>query len=89
MLLRCDGRPMSELNEFSDLIGDIYDASLDPALWPPVFEQICRFVNCSSAHLFAQDSVLHIPSCCGAFICRATVSARTARPLQRFRRHAV
>src|SRR5215471_1153815 len=48
---------MSELKEFSNLIGDIYDASLDPALWPPVFEQICRFVNCSAAHLYAQDSV--------------------------------
>jgi DNA-binding CsgD family transcriptional regulator len=48
---------MSELKEFSDLVGNIYDASLDPALWPAVFEQVCRFVRCSSAHLFAQDSV--------------------------------
>lgn len=48
---------MSELKNFSNLVGDIYDASLDPALWPPVFEQVCRFVQCSSAHLFAQDSV--------------------------------
>ena len=46
---------MSELMEFSHLIGEIYDASLDPALWTPVFEQICRFLGCSSAHLFAQD----------------------------------
>jgi DNA-binding CsgD family transcriptional regulator len=48
---------MSELKEFSGLVGNIYDASLDPALWPAVFEQVCRFVRCSSAHLFAQDSV--------------------------------
>src|SRR5215831_6314004 len=48
---------MADLEEFSSLIGDIYDASLDPALWPSVFEQACRFVRCSSAHLFAQDSV--------------------------------
>ncbi len=46
---------MSELIEFSHLIGEIYDASLDPELWTPVFEQICRFLGCSSAHLFAQD----------------------------------
>jgi DNA-binding CsgD family transcriptional regulator len=46
---------MSELIEYSNLIGEIYDASLDPALWTPVFEQICRFLGCSSAHLFAQD----------------------------------
>ena len=25
---------MPELEEFSALVGDIYDASLDPALWP-------------------------------------------------------
>src|SRR5215472_32609 len=48
---------MADLEEFSSLVGDIYDASLDPALWPSVFEQACRFVRCSSAHLFAQDSV--------------------------------
>jgi DNA-binding CsgD family transcriptional regulator len=48
---------MSELKEFSGLVGNIFDASLDPALWPAVFEQVCRFVRCSSAHLFAQDSV--------------------------------
>ncbi|MGB6348669.1 MAG: LuxR family transcriptional regulator, partial [Pseudolabrys sp.] len=48
---------MSELIEFSNLVGEIYDASLDPALWTPVFEQICRFLGCSSAHLFAQDYI--------------------------------
>lgn len=48
---------MADLEDFSVLLGDIYDASLDPSLWPGVFEQICGFVRCSSAHLFAQDSV--------------------------------
>jgi hypothetical protein len=28
---------MSELEEFSALVGDIYDASLDPTLWSGVF----------------------------------------------------
>ena len=30
---------MSELEEFSALVGDIYDASLDPTLWPGVFRR--------------------------------------------------
>ena len=30
---------MSELEEFSALVGDIYDASLDPTLWPGVFSR--------------------------------------------------
>jgi DNA-binding CsgD family transcriptional regulator len=48
---------MSDLEEFSSLVGNFYDASLDPTLWPTAFERACRFVRCSSAHLFAQDSV--------------------------------
>ena len=48
---------MSELEEFSGLVGDIYDASLDPGLWPAVFERICGFLPGSAAHLFVQDSV--------------------------------
>ena len=48
---------MSDLDDFSSLIGNIYDASLDPSLWPAAFEHAGRFVRCSSAHLFAQDSV--------------------------------
>jgi hypothetical protein len=45
------------MEQFSALTGDIYDASLDPASWPAVFEQVCGFVHASTAHLFAQDSV--------------------------------
>ena len=30
---------MSELEEFSALVGDIYEASLDPTLWPGVFSR--------------------------------------------------
>src|SRR5262245_18656465 len=48
---------MSEMEQFSALVGDIYDASLDPALWPAVCEQVCSFVQASAAHLFAQDSL--------------------------------
>jgi DNA-binding CsgD family transcriptional regulator len=39
------------------LIGDIYDASLDPALWPAILEKICGFIPGSMANLFSQDSV--------------------------------
>ena len=49
---------MLDLEEFSPLVGDIYDASLDPALWPTIFERICRFVHSSSAHLFAQENLM-------------------------------
>src|SRR5262245_25014771 len=48
---------MSDIALFSQLIGDIYDASLDPSLWPAVFEQICGYVRGSAAHLFVQDAV--------------------------------
>jgi len=48
---------IDEIEPFSALIGDIYDASLDPALWPAVFEQVCRYVRGSAAHLFVQDAV--------------------------------
>ncbi|MGH8515516.1 MAG: hypothetical protein ACREV8_16560, partial [Gammaproteobacteria bacterium] len=39
------------------LIGDIYDASLDRALWPGVFESICSYVGGRSATLDSQDKV--------------------------------
>src|SRR5262249_23506459 len=39
------------------LVGDIYDAALDPGLWPAVFEAICEFVGCKLASVAFQDSV--------------------------------
>jgi DNA-binding CsgD family transcriptional regulator len=48
---------MSEMEQFSSLIGDIYDASLDPALWPDVFESACSFVGASAATLASHDMV--------------------------------
>ncbi|WP_342153976.1 helix-turn-helix transcriptional regulator [Methylorubrum sp. SB2] len=39
-----------------DLVGRIYDASLDAALWPAVLEEIGGFVNGVSAALFWQDA---------------------------------
>jgi DNA-binding CsgD family transcriptional regulator len=41
----------------SALIGDVYDASLDPALWPAVLEQSSKFVGGCAAGLYSKDSV--------------------------------
>ncbi len=48
---------MGELEQVSALIGDIYDAALDPALWSSVLEQTCQFVNGCNAGLLAHDLV--------------------------------
>lgn len=48
---------MENSKAFSTLIGDIYDASLDPALWPAVLEQCARYVEGCGAALYVKDSV--------------------------------
>src|SRR6202049_3447200 len=48
---------MREAGELSRVIGDIYDASLDPALWPNAIESICDYVGAASASLHSQDSI--------------------------------
>lgn len=48
---------MREAEELSQVIGDIYDASLDPALWPSAIESICLYVGAASASLHSQDSI--------------------------------
>jgi DNA-binding CsgD family transcriptional regulator/PAS domain-containing protein len=40
----------------SQLIGEIYDAAIDPALWPDVMERISRFVGGSIANLYVHDA---------------------------------
>jgi len=52
MSARCD-----ETNVLSALIGDIYDASLDPALWPLVLENSANFVGGVASALFMKDAV--------------------------------
>ena len=42
---------MDELTSLSCLIGDIYDAALDPSLWPSVLKQISGFIQASAATL--------------------------------------
>ena len=48
---------MDEADEISRLIGDIYDASLDPALWPVAFEKASRYIGGSAVSLTSQDLV--------------------------------
>ena len=48
---------MAEAEELSEIIGGIYDAALDPALWPAVVEETCRFVDCVSGSLNSYDMV--------------------------------
>ena len=47
---------MSETEQLSALIGDIYDAALDPALWPDVLAECARFVGGPSAGLVFKDA---------------------------------
>jgi DNA-binding CsgD family transcriptional regulator len=48
---------MSEMVTFSALVGDIYDASLDSALWPAVFEKASAYLGGSTTSLISQDTV--------------------------------
>ena len=48
---------MREAEELSRVIGDIYDASLDPGLWPNAIESICGYIGAASASLHSQDSI--------------------------------
>jgi len=48
---------MDESERLSRLIGHIYDAALDPALWPPVLETACEYVPGATGTLMSQDTV--------------------------------
>lgn len=56
----------SEAALLSELIGLVYDAAIDPTLWPRALEQACLFVGGSSGALFWHDAateqtaVLHL-----------------------------
>lgn len=47
---------MNETEEVSGLIGEIYDASLDPSLWPTVLGKIRTFVSGAGATIYAKDA---------------------------------
>jgi hypothetical protein len=48
---------MREADELSLVVGDIYDASLDPKLWPKAIESVCGYIGAASASLHSQDSI--------------------------------
>jgi DNA-binding CsgD family transcriptional regulator len=48
---------MDETQQLSTLIGDVYDAALDPALWPQVLEGSAGFVGGVASALFLKDSI--------------------------------
>lgn len=48
---------MNESERVSQLIGDIYDASLDPTQWPFVLENYANFIGGVASALFVKDSV--------------------------------
>jgi DNA-binding CsgD family transcriptional regulator len=45
-----------ELEQALSLAGDIYDAALDPALWPETMRRICEFVGGLAAALSSADA---------------------------------
>jgi hypothetical protein len=48
---------MGEAAQLSNLIGDIYDAALEPALWTGVLEKAASFVGGTGATIFWQDGI--------------------------------
>ncbi|MGH6737317.1 MAG: helix-turn-helix transcriptional regulator [Methyloceanibacter sp.] len=46
---------MKQAEKVSALIGDVYDAALDPSLWPGVLRKAAAFVGGSSAALYSKD----------------------------------
>jgi DNA-binding CsgD family transcriptional regulator/PAS domain-containing protein len=47
---------MAEMELFSLLVGNIYDAALDPSLWDGVLPKCAQFVGGGAAALFAKDA---------------------------------
>ncbi len=45
----------SERQQLSDLLGTVYDAALDPALWTSVIKQACGYLDCMGGILAAYD----------------------------------
>jgi DNA-binding CsgD family transcriptional regulator len=47
---------MGEDHPHTDLVGGIYDATLDPSLWPDVLAQVANFVGGPAASIFWRDA---------------------------------
>src|SRR5258705_2508772 len=57
LLLRSDEPMRSETEAVSHLIGDIYDASINPEKWRPVLQEVCAFVKAGFAILISEDAI--------------------------------
>ena len=44
-----------QLDEFSGLVGHIYDAAVAPGEWPAVLDRICKFLDAQTAALWSYD----------------------------------
>lgn len=51
---------MEETEQLSNLIGNIYDAVLEPTLWTGVVEKAGSFVGGSGASIFSQDAIRRV-----------------------------
>ena len=57
---------------FSRLVGEIYDSTLAPSLWPDVLGKIAAFVGGQSAGLISRDSVSKSGNAHYTFGCNST-----------------
>jgi DNA-binding CsgD family transcriptional regulator len=48
---------VSEAKRLSLLIGEIYDAALNPELWSGVLEQVCAYMSGCAAYIYSEDAV--------------------------------
>jgi DNA-binding CsgD family transcriptional regulator len=53
---------LTQLERFSDLVGRIYDASVDPDLWPEVVERTCGAVKAFGGYFSLVDSLTGRPT---------------------------
>ena len=48
---------MSDVEQFSSLVADIYYTALDPKTWPRVLEKVCEIVGGCASNVFSQDTL--------------------------------
>lgn len=50
-------KPNKDVDQVSSLLGEIYDAALDPAQWPSTLKQVAHFIGGVGAGLISKDIV--------------------------------
>jgi len=51
---------MNDVELFSSLVSDIYDAALDSARWPNTLQRLCDHAGATASMIFSQDSTLKV-----------------------------